>query len=210
MRLPLLLAALVLLSACDAGSYDDGYDDGLNDAPTNGATFVDFTLDRDDYDVSLDTQVATFESDDIDDTTDLAVLRRVLAAAGDGDLVAAYIVTDVRPEGRTFAALPFSRAEDAFVALDVDNDGTIETGEGVAYVDYTLGYEYSFDNADFYFDVVSSARGDGFTGGARAFFDAIIDADLDLRVVTVPAREGQRPVDMSDYAAVKAAYNLPD
>ena len=33
---------------------------------------------------------------------------------------------------------------------------------------------------------------------------------LEFRLVTVPARAGQRPVDMTDYAAVKAAYNLPD
>ncbi|HEX8386128.1 MAG TPA: hypothetical protein VF576_08090 [Rubricoccaceae bacterium] len=213
---PLLLAALaVSFSACDSynNGYDDGYYDGIDDAPTGGATVVDFTLDRDDYEISDDTQVASFESDRIGEASDLADLRSALASAGEngGALVAAYVVTDVRDDGRTYSALPLTRAEDAFVAFDVDNDGTVEAGEGVAYVDYTLAYEYSFDDQDFYFDVVSSARGDTFPGGEEAFFDAVISDDIEVRVVTVPADEFNRSaVDMTDYAAVAAAYNLPD
>lgn len=213
---PLLLAALALaFPACDTynDGYDDGYYDGLDDGPTGGATVVDFTLDRRDYDVSQDTQVASFESDDVDDTEDLADIRSALARAGEtgGTLVAAYIVTDVRAAGRTYSALPMARAQESFIAFDVDNDGTVEPNEGLDYVNYTLAYEYSFDDQDFYFDVVSSARGDAFAGGAEAFFDAVIDEDVEIRLVTVPADEFNRSaVDLTDYAAVKAAYNLPD
>ena len=222
MRLPLLLAALVLFSACDAGSYDDGYDDGLNDAPTSGATFVDFARDPGDYTLSDDTRTAGYETDDIDSGTTRTAVERALATAGDGALVMLYIDSrlvnrDFGGESTPYSALPLSRGFEQVVLTSGPN-GTTTT---VPVVGYTASYEFSFDNNDLYFDVVSSTPASSFTS-ERALFDFIRPQPRDLdgiptgatslrfRLVTVPAREGQRPVDMSDYAAVKAAYNLPD
>lgn len=216
LSLLLLAAALPLtLVACDTydGGYDDGFYDGQQDRPR--VRVVDFTLDGDRYDISDSTTVASFQDDDVRDSDDRSRLRTALRTAGDGALVVAYIdtrtVIDTQTGGQTFSALPLTRSQEAFVSLDVNGDSTISPGEGVPYVDYSLSYEYSFDNDNFYFDVVSSARGDGFPGGARAFFDAVIPIDVNLRVVTVPADIiNKTTVDWTDYAAVKAAFNLPD
>lgn len=234
MRLSLLLAALVLLPACDTGSYDDGYDDGydagLDNAPTNGATFVDFTLDATEYRVNdgpgQDQRTASYETDRIDESAVRGAVERALATAGDGALVALYIksylVTNqaTPADTSTYSALPLSRGFDRLVLVDTDNDG--DPDGSVFVVEYTASYEFSFDNQDLYFDVVSSKPASDFGTNPEFLFDAITPQetnaagvrlgpdDLEFRLVTVPATAGQRPVDMTDYAAVKAAYNLPD
>jgi hypothetical protein len=224
---PLLLAALALsFSACDNynDGYDDGYYDGIDDAPTGGATVVDFELDATDYSV-LNARTATYESDNIDSGTIRAAVEDALAEAGDGALVALYIDNQLVNESEeadqtTYTALPLSRGFDQLVLGDTDADGQID--DPVNVVGYTASYEYSFDNGDLYFDVVSSAPSSDFSTNPAVLFDFIapqvrIDgvpqglSELRFRLVTVPADEfNKKPVDLTDYAAVAAAYNLPD
>ena len=228
MRLPLLALALLALPACDS-QYDNGYDDGFYDGQGTGTTaagarFVDFSLDATRYQVSGDARTASYQSDDIDSGTTRGAVERALATAGDGALVMLYIksylVTNQSGQGDpTYSALPISRSFDEVVLAQGPN-GTTTT---VPVVGYTASYEFSFDNADLYFDVVSSAPSTDFGTDPRVLFDGIAPqrynaaglpqgADrLELRVVTVPASAGQRPaVDLADYAAVKAYYGLPD
>ncbi len=231
MRLPILslLLAALALGACDSSNYDDGYDDGYydgqDDAPTNGATFVDFELDATDYAVSGDQRTASYQTDDIDSGTVRATVERALATAGDGALVALYIdsrlVTNIDGTSVPYAALPLSRGFEQLVVIDSYGDGSPDGSVNV--VGYTASYEYSFDNQDLYFDVVSSAPASDFSADPTVLFDFVtpqrsaVNGDrqgptrLSFRLVTVPATRGSRPaVDMTDYAAVRAAYNLPD
>ena len=209
-----LAAALVLTAA---SGCDTAEDTSLN-------VFVaDFDFDNRDYAVSADTRVATF------DARDARVRRGSLADAlrtvGDGALVMLYIdveqVQDVDgAEGNTtWAALPLSRS---FEELALATDGAGGTTE-VPVVGYTVSYEYSFDNEDLYFDVVSSAPASDFDADSRVLFDFVVpqrpdgaSETVNLRLVTIPdelyftdARAGAR-VDLRDYAAVQAAYGLPD
>ncbi|HEX9951171.1 MAG TPA: hypothetical protein VGB53_05335 [Rubricoccaceae bacterium] len=227
MRLPLLALALLALPACDS-QYDNGYDDGYYDGQgtgttTAGARFVDFSLDPAGYQVSADSKTAGYESDDIDSGTTRASVERALATAGDGALVMLYIRSnlvnlDFGGESEPYSALPLSRSFDEIV-LQQGPNGTTTT---VPVVGYTASYEFSFDNGDLYFDVVSSAPATDFGANPTDFFDAIIPqrrvADgtpqaltpLRLRLVTVPATAAKQGVDMTDYAAVARAYGLPD
>lgn len=230
MRTSLLLAALALaLPACDSydSGYDDGFIDGTNNVPTNGATFVDFTLDASNYAVSGDQRTATYESDDIDSGTVRGAVETALDRAGDGALVMLYIRNDLVNNvgggtSQPYTALPLTRGFEEIVLSDVDNDGD-GFADTIPVVGYTASYEYSFDNQDLYFDVVSSTPATNFGTNPRSLFDYIAPqprgADglpsglttLRFRLLTVPASAGARSgVDLSDYAAVKAAYGLPD
>lgn len=226
--LPLLALALLTLPACD--SYNDGYDDGYYDGQgsgttTAGARFVDFSLDAQDYTVSGDTRTASYQTDDIDSGTVRAAVERALATAADGSLVALYIksylVTNQSGQSDpTYSALPLSRGFDERLVTTVNPDGT--PGPQVYVVGLTASYEYSFDNGDLYFDVVSSKPSTDFGTNPRTLFDVIVPQEtqangtalgpdrLDLRIVTVPATAAKRGVDMTDYAAVAAAYGLPN
>ena len=227
LALPLLLAVLAL-PACD--NYDSGYDDGFIDgSTTNGATFVDFTIDAADYTVDprSDQRTAEYESDDIDSGTKRAAVEAALGRAGDGALVMLYIRSELvgqprNGESQPYTALPISRGfeELVFADVDADNDGNADV---IPVVGYTASYEFSFDNGDLYFDVVSSTAASNFGSNPRALFDFIVPqprgADglpaglttLAFRLVTIPATAGSRSaVDLTDYAAVKRAYNLPD
>ncbi len=223
--LALLAVALPLaLTACDTynNGYDDGYYDGQGSTSTR-ASFVDFSLDATDYTVSGDTRSASYESDNIDSGTTRAAVERALATAGDGALVALYIksylVNNLAGQGDpTYAALPVSRSFEELVFTP----GPDSTTSTVNVVGYTASYEYSFDNQDIYFDVVSSAPASDFSSDPTVLFDFIVpqatDSQgtrgganrLDFRVVTVPASALKQGVDMTDYAAVRAAFNLPD
>lgn len=199
LRLTLLasLALLLSVSACDTYYEDDRGD----------VIVVDFTLDGDGYEVSDDGLVASFDTDDVELSSDRDGLRLALREAGDGALVAAYIdtelVLDVSGTGQTYSALPLTRGyEGQPILIDEDGDGTPEE---IPYVDFTVTYEYSFDNQDFYFDVTSSAPLD---------WESFLPREIDMRVVTIPAdvyyaRAGAR-IDLRDYEAVKAAFGLPD
>lgn len=215
LRSPLAaLAAAVLLVA--ASGCDTTDDTSLN------VFVVDLNFDNRDYAVSNDTRVATFDARDARVTR--GSLDDALRTAGDGALVMLYIdveqVQDVDgAEGNvTWTALPITRAYEELVLAADDTGATIE----IPVVGYTSSYEYSFDNGDLYFDVVSSARADEF-GDPRALFDFLVpqradgtSSTVDLRLVTIPnelyfvdGRAGAR-VDLRDYQAVKAAYGLPD
>lgn len=200
MRPFLTLALLaVAVSACDTIEDSD-------------ARVVDFTLDRDAYTVSDDGYTASFESDDIASSSARAALQDALREAGDGALVVAYIestfLVGSASTGQTYAALPISRAFRGEIPYDVDNDGTADQ---FVPAETLLSYEYSFDNEDFYFDVVASDPEGDFDPGA--LFSFAIGEDPSLRVVTIPATMQTRAtsrVNLADYEAVKAAYGLPD
>lgn len=225
MRSLLILPLLALaLPACDTynSGYDDGYYDGQSGRPQ--VRVVDFSLDALNYTVSGDTRSASYESDNIDSGTTRAAVERALATAGDGALVALYIKSYLvnnlsGPSDPTYAALPLSRSFEELVL----RPGPGVTPDTVNVVGYTASYEYSFDNQDLYFDVVSSAPASDFSSDPAFLFDFIVPqrsdaagvrqgADrLEFRVVTVPADIANKTsVDFGDYAAVKAAFNLPD
>ena len=209
-----LAAASVLLAASGCDTTDD----------TALSVFVaDFNFDNRDYAVSADSRVATFDARDARVTR--GSLTDALRTAGDGALVMLYInveqVQDVDgAEGNvTWSALPLTRAYEELVLASDAEGGTVE----VPVVGYTSSYEYSFDNGDLYFDVVSSAPATDFDSDPRALFDFLVpqradgaSSTVDLRLVTIPdelffvdGRASAR-VDLRDYDAVKAAYGLPD
>ena len=226
-RLRSLLAAAVAATAVlGLGACDDYYDDGYDDDDTSLQVFVvDFSLDPFEYDpprsnedlvtASFDARDAVVTRGDLDDA---------LATAGDGSLVMLYIdlelvsAFDGAEDNTTWSALPLTRGFEEVVVNDDDGTGI----ENIPVVGYTASYEYSFDNDDLYFDVVSSAPYTDFSEDPRVLFDFIVpqradgSGDLDLRLVVIPdelfytnATAGAR-VDLRDYEAVKAAYNLPD
>ena len=124
---------------------------------------------------------------------------------------------DGAPDNTTWAALPLTRSFDQNVVGVDDNGDTVE----VPVVGYTASYEYSFDNGDLYFDVVSSAPASDFSDDPTFLFDAIVpqradgtSRSIDLRLVTIPNElyltgAGAR-IDLRDYEAVKTAYGLAD
>ena len=206
------LAALALsfvVAACDTDG--DYYEESRGEVRV-----VDFRLDALDYDVSADNLTASFESDDVDSGETRDQIERSLADASTaGALVMLYIdseLVNIQPgaEFGTWAALPLSRSFEGFVS-----------GEGDVAVVYTASYEFSFDNDDLYFDVVSSAPFDAFDESPDDFIARILPQRIEdgpdqllLRLVTIPAdryynQAGLR-VDLRDYEAVKRAYNLPD
>ncbi len=161
------------------------------------------------------------------DARDARVVRGNLAdalrTAGDGAMVMAYIDAElvsniVGADGnRTWTPLPVTRSfEESVLARDENGDFVQKV------VGFTASYEYSFDNQDFYFDVVSSAEYTDFGDDRSVLFDFIVPQrvaggpdDIDLRLVVIPnelyytAQAGAR-IDLRDYEAVKAAYGLPD
>lgn len=203
MRLLSLLAFAALALSASGCDTTDVYE--------TRATYVDFRLDTSDRDnvISADGRVASFDDRDVISSDDQARLRSALARAGDGALVIAYVNSDLlfdgASTGQTYSALPLTRGYEAFI--DSDGDGTLDT----PLVDYTVSYEYSFDNEAFYFDVTSSAE---LLQLPVETLDVLIPAAIDFRVVTLPAsaalgQAGAR-IDLRDYEAVKAAYGLPD
>ena len=213
----LLLAALALsMSACD--SYYDEDDTSLE-------VFVaDFQFDADEYEVNeADQKTATFYSGDALVTR--GDLDDALQTVGDGDMVMLYIDTELvsaveGADNGTWSALPLTRGFDQIVFGDSDGDGI---SDGDIYVTGLLAsYEYSFDNGNLYFDVVSSLPYTDFTDDPEEFFDSILPTrfeeapdDINLRLVVIPDElfltDGAAArIDLRDYEAVKRAYNLPD
>jgi hypothetical protein len=207
-----LLAAIAVFSL---GACDTTEDTALD------VSVVDLSFDPDDYIAGGDLRTATFDA--VDATVTRGNIDFALEQAGDGALVMLYIDVElVSPvegaEGNTtWSALPLTRS---FEEIVLDDQGE---GSTVPVVGYTASYEYSFDNEDLYFDVVSSAPYTDFGDRPEPLFDFILPQrvlggsdDIDLRLVVIPdelffvdAQAGAR-IDMRDYAAVKAAYNLPD
>jgi hypothetical protein len=186
--LALGLGALAL-GGCDL--YDD--DDGGFDDPGLEAVYVDFALDRDDYFLSEDGLVASFESSDINDSDEREAVEDALLGADEGAIVLLYVDGSLLFEngGGTWTALPVTRAYEA-----VGDDG-------VPYVDYTVTYSYSYDDGDLYFDVFSSAELD---------FDTVLPGEIFCRLVTLPAfgLRANAGLDLTDYEAVRQAFALPE
>ena len=199
--LSLSLVALLALgvSACD--TYDDDDDGG-----PYGVTVVDFSLDGDDFELSDDGQVASFVSDDIASDRARDDVRLALRNAGSGALVVLYADNSLILAGTegSYTALPVTVGQEILVTGEEGQDDVTTLA---------ITYSYSFDDADLYFDVLSTtplaASGDDVVS-----FDDFLPNRIDLRLVTVPAdlyygKAGAR-VDLRDYEAVKQAFNLPD
>ncbi len=215
MRSLLSLVALAAL-VVSASGCDSTEDTALN------VFVVDFNFDNQDYRVSQDGRIASFDAQDAQVTR--GDLDRALRTAGDGALVMLYInveqVQDVDgADGNvTWSALPLTRGYEELVLAD-ENGSTIQ----VPVIAYTSSFEYSFDNGDLNFDVVSSAPASDFDADPTVLFDFLVpqredgtSRTVDLRLVTIPnelfltdSRAGAR-IDLTDYQAVKQAYNLPD
>lgn len=201
----LALAFSLVFAACD--TYETRRD----------VSVVDFRLDALDYDVSADNRTASFQTDNVDSGETRDEIEFALRSAGDGALVLLYIeselVQNFEGTGQTWAALPLSRSFEEVVLRDADTT--------IPVVGYTVSFEYSFDNDDLYFDVVSSAPATDFDNDPRVLFDSIVPQrveqgpdELEFRLVTIPAdryygQAGAR-IDLRDYEAVQRAYNLPD
>ncbi len=167
MRLSLLLLALLALPACDSynNGYDDGYGDGQGNAPASTATVVDFSLDA--------TPVRRL----VGHAHRVLPLARHLIDSGDAQRCRAGTRDGRRrgardalhqelprhqpvcPTDPTYSALPISRGFSQLVLTNGPN-GTTQT---INVVGYTASYEFSFDNNDLYFDVVSSEPGSSFS-----------------------------------------------
>jgi len=220
LRLLPLLALTLVFGACDTHDDYDYYEED-----TSLQVFVaDFQFDADDYEVNeADQKTVTFYSRDALVTD--GDLDDALETVGDGDMVMLYIDTELvsaveGAENGTWSALPLVRGFDEIVFGDTDGDGV---SDGDIYITGLLAsYEYSFDNGNLYFDVVSSLPYTDYTDDPYAFFDTILPArfgeapdDIRLRLVVIPDElfytNALAPrLDLRDYEAVKAAYGLPD
>lgn len=211
------LAAVLLaasLTACDTGDVDDTALDVL---------VVDLLFDADDY-VLEGVNTASFSA------ADAAVLEGDLSAAlqtaGQGDLVMAYISSDLvsefetNPDAQFWTPLPLTRGFDELVLADRGGE-TVE----VPVTGYVASYEYSFADDAFFFEAVSSAPYTDFTteteDDPRVLFDAILPRrfgstlpdDIEVRLVVIPDElffTTAADVDFRSYESVQKAYGLPD
>ena len=212
--LPLLALAFVF-AACDT-----------TDVQPDGSLEVfvtDLQFDAQTYDLGGDNRTATYYATNARTSGD--ALSEALATAADGDLVMLYIDVELvsfvdGAENGTWAALPLTRGFNDLVVVDGDGDG-VPDGEILA-TTLLASYEYSFDNGNLYFDVVSSLPYTEFSDDPRDLFDAILPqrggqgpGQIDLRLVVIPdelffSNRAAARVDLRDYEAVKAAFGLPD
>jgi hypothetical protein len=212
----LSLAALLLLAVAASGC--DTTDDTALDV-----FVVDLEFDDDDYSVD-GLYTASFASANAVTSGD--DLFSALQTAGQGDLVMLYIdsnlIVQFEPEQElaTWSPLPLSRGfnEALFPAADPADDELFTT--------LTVSYEYSFEDGNVYFDVVSSLPYTQFDlgpdGDPRDYFDSILPRrfasetadDILLRLVVIPDElfftDGAARVNLRDYEAVQRAYDLPD
>lgn len=188
--LPLSVFALAVLGLVGCDYNDDGDDNFLDDSD---AVYVDFSFDRDNYQLSENGLIASFESSDIESSAERNAVEDALLGANDGALVLLYADGELVFENGagTWTALPITVAYEA-----------TDTG-GVPYVDYTVTYSYSYDDGDLYFDVLSSAALD---------FDTVLPQEVFCRLVVAPADAllGKTGLDYTNYEAVRRAFNLPD
>jgi hypothetical protein len=185
----LALAALLPLAACDL-TDDDGPIVGDSDI-----VFVDFSFDADDYVLSDDGLIASFVSSDIDDDDEREAIEDALAGAADGALVLLYV------DG---SLLFGSGAEGTWAALPV-TQGFEDPNE--PFVSYTITYSYSYDDADLYFDALTSAE------DPPLDWSTVFPEDqIDFRLVTAPASAFATAgaIDLRDYEAVRRALALPE
>ena len=215
-RSALLLSLALVLGACD--TTDNDVDGSLE-------VFVtDLRFNAQSYERGGDDRTATFYASNAQTSGD--ALGDALETAGDGDLVMLYIdvelvsFVDGAPDGTTWAALPLTRGFNDVVFGDRDGDNQSD-GDLLA-TTLLASYEYSFDNGNLYFDVVSSLPYTEFSDDPRDLFDRILPQrvedgpdQIDLRLVVIPgelffSNRAAARVDLRDYEAVKAAFGLPD
>ena len=215
LRSALLLSLALVLGACD--TTDNDVDGSLE-------VFVtDLTFDAQSYDLGGDNRTATFYGANAQTSGD--ALGDALATAGDGDLVMLYVDVELvsfvdGADNGTWAALPLTRGFNDVVFGDRDGDGESD-GDFLA-TTLIASYEYSFDNRNLYFDVVSSLPYTEFSDDPRDLFDLVLPqrvedgpGQIDLRLVVIPdelffTNRAAARVDLRDYEAVKAAFGLPD
>lgn len=198
--LRLVLAAflalpLILTSGCDI------YEDDEDELDDDDIAVVEFSFDGDDASISEDDRIASFDTDDVTSSSDRAAVEDALDGADEGAVVLLYADGGLLFEGGegTWTALPVTRGLER-----------LDTG-GAPYVEYTLTYSYSYDDADLYFDVLSSIDLDTLTDEEYA---VAVPGQIDLRLVTV--REGAfleaqaAGVDFQSYEAVRRAFALPE
>ena len=211
----LLLALALVFGACDT-----------TDVEPDGSLEVfvtDLQFDAQTYDLGGDNRTATYYSTNARTSGDL--LSDALATAGDGDLVMLYIDVELvsfvdGADNGTWAGLPLTRGFNDVVFGDRDGDG--ESDGDLTATTLIVSYEYSFDNGNLYFDVVSSLPYTEFSDDPRDLFDRVLPqrvedgpAQIDLRLVVIPdevffSNRAAARVDLRDYEAVKAAFGLPD
>ena len=212
------LAALLLAVAfggCDTNEIDRYEPD------TSLEVFVvDLEWDPDDYrPVGLST--ASFFPDDV--TVLSGDFDAALQTAGQGDLVMLYIdsrlVAQYETDQRTWTALPLTRGFNDVVFGDTDGDD--ESDGDLLVTSLNVSYEYSFEDGNVYFDVVSSLPYTEFSNDPDVLFRRVLPArfestapdDIRLRLVVIPdelffTNEAAR-VNLRDYEAVQRAYGAP-
>ncbi len=189
----LVLAALALAPGCD--TYDDNNEDD------DRINVVTFSFDGDDATISDDGRIASFDTDDIASANDQTAVEDALDEADLGGVVLLYADGGLVFDGGegTWTALPLTRAFEAVNAADE------------LFVDFTATYSYSYDDADLYFDVLSSAEFDGLSDEDYA---TVIPSQIELRLVTIReddfADARAAGVDFESYAAVRQAFALPE
>lgn len=208
----LALVLAVAFSACDT----TGTDDTALDVFT-----VDLLFDADEYRVDGEYTASFFSTDA---TVVSGNLTEALQTVGQGDLVMLYIdsrvVAQYETDQQTYTALPITRGFNDIVFGDTDGDH--QSDGDILVTSLTASYEYSFEDGNLYFDVVSSLPYTEFSSAPEVLFDRILPArfeeapsTINLRLVVIPDElfftDGAAArVDLRDYEAVKQAYGLPD
>jgi hypothetical protein len=177
--LPLRAAALGLaafaIAGCDFSEDDDPIFTG------NDVIVETFSVDGDEFDVSADDIVGSYQRNVDDLTEDVADGGAVLLYAGDEILFG-------EPQG-TWTALPTT------IGYDEDSDGL---------VDITLAFTFSYDIQDLYIDVIASSPIDFEATLPETDFRLVLIPGEFF------AGNAQARVDFSDYEAVRQAFALPE
>jgi hypothetical protein len=174
-----LLAVLGLVAVLTAGGCDYN-----NDIVVIGNDIIvrTFTVDGEDFVVSEDGRVGSYQRDVPELTSDVTDSGAVLLYAGDEILFGG-------PNQNIWTALPTT------IGYDEDDDGL---------VDITLAFTFSYapEFRDLYIDVVASSPID---------FDLTLP-ETDFRLVLIPGElyVGNAQVDFSSYEAVRQAFALPE
>jgi hypothetical protein len=171
------LAAVLAFAGCD---FSDDDDDPIFTG--NDVIVETFHVDGEDFDVSADDVIGSYQRDVDDLTEDVADGGAVLLYAGDEILFGS-------PQG-TWTALPTT------IGYDEDGDGL---------VDITLAFTFSYDIQDLYIDVIASSPID-----FEDTFVEGIDFRLVLIPGEFFAGNARTGVDFSDYEAVRRAFALPE
>lgn len=217
----LSLLAVLLLAVAASGCDSDGIDNYEPDTSLE-VFVVDLEWDPDDYRLDGFNTASFFSSDATVVGGDN--LSDALQTAGQGDLVMLYIysqlVAQYETDQDTWTGLPLTRGFNDIVFGDTDGDD--ESDGDILVTSLNVSYEYSFEDNNIYFDVVSSLPYTEFSDNPDVLFSRILPArfestapdDILVRLVVIPDElfftNGAARVNLRDYEAVKRAYGLPD